>query len=63
MDYCRCSLESAIAVEAERLPVALVTLRADDPPPTPEDEPIVNTFVFSWWQLVTMRDTGFLMTD
>jgi hypothetical protein len=50
-------------VEAEGLPVALVTLRADNPPPTPEDEDIVNAYVFDWMRLVMMRDTGFLMTD
>ncbi len=63
MDYCRCSLESAGAVEAEGLPVALVTLRAENPAPTPEDEPIVNTFVFSWWRIIMQRDTRFLMSD
>ncbi len=63
MEYCRCSLEQAIAVKAEGLPVALVTLRADNPSPTPEDESIVNTFVFSWTRLLFSRDTGFLVSD
>jgi hypothetical protein len=63
MDYCRCSLEPVTAVEAEGLPVALVTLRADNPPPTPEEELMVNTFVFDWMRLVWQRDTGFLMSD
>jgi len=63
MELCRCSLESADAVEAEGLPVAIVTLRAENPAPTPEDEPVVNTFVFSWWRQILPLDTGFLMSD
>ncbi len=63
MDYCRCSLESATAVEVEGLPVALVTLRADNPPPTPEDQAVWNTFVFNWWEQIMVYDTGFLMSD
>lgn len=63
MEYCRCSLEQVVALRAEGLPVALVTLRADNPPPTPEDETIVSAFVFSWMRLIASRDTGFLVSD
>lgn len=63
MEYCRCSLEQAVAVKSEGIPVALVTMRADNPSPTAEYEPIANTAVFSWLQLIVNRDTGFLMSD
>ncbi len=57
----RWTFEMSAAVEIEELPVALVVMRADDPPPTPADEPRVRTSVFSWIDMVVRRDTLFLL--
>jgi hypothetical protein len=46
-------------VEANGPPVALVTMRADDPPIAPEGER-ANTSVLSWADMVYRRDLGFL---
>jgi hypothetical protein len=35
-------------------------MRADDPPPTPEDQQMVNSAVLAWVDLVFARDIGFL---
>jgi hypothetical protein len=56
----RAKLEKTIAVEAGGLPVALVLVRADDPPPTPADQVMANAAVPSWIDLVNRRDLGFL---
>lgn len=57
------TFEKATAVEAEGLPVALVVMRADDPPPTPENESRVNSAVFSWMRLVVYQDLLFLTIE
>jgi hypothetical protein len=59
----RWAFEKATGVKAEGLPVALVVMRVDDPPPIPEDAPLVNAAVLSWYELVTRRDTLFLMIE
>jgi hypothetical protein len=57
----RWTFQTSKGVDVAGTPVALVVMRADDPPPTPADAPIVNTYVFSWVELVYARDLGFLM--
>ncbi len=59
----RWTFEQATGVEAEGLPVALVVMRADDPPPTPASEPLVNTAVWSWIHMILYRDTLFLTLE
>lgn len=53
-------VEKAVAVEAGGLPVALVLIRAEDPPPTPPDQAQVNAAIAWWVDLVIARDYGFL---
>ena len=53
-------VEKALAVEAGGLPVALVLVRADDPPPIPPDQPLGNVAVPWWADIVWNRDLGFL---
>jgi hypothetical protein len=57
------TFDMASGVEAEGLPVALVVMRVDDPPPTPEDQAMVNAGVFSWSYMVTGRDLLFLIVE
>ncbi len=45
------------------LPVALLVMRIDDPPPTPDDQPFVNASVLPWVELIASRDVGFLAFD
>jgi len=59
----RWTFDQATGTEAEGLPVALVVMRADDPPPTPEDASMVNTAVFSWMRMIVSRDTLFLTIE
>jgi hypothetical protein len=49
--------EDASAVEAAGLPVALVTMRVDDP----EEEADESWHIFSWANLIFRRDVHFLM--
>ncbi|MBW8012782.1 MAG: hypothetical protein FVQ83_16310 [Chloroflexi bacterium] len=56
-------LELFEGVQAAGLPVAVVVMRADDPPPTPDDEPMVNTYVISWLRMLNRRDTLFLVSE
>jgi hypothetical protein len=58
----RWTFEKSTGVQAGELPVALVVMRVDDPPPTPPNASRVNTGVFVWYHLVTRRDTLFLAT-
>ena len=57
------TFEKATGVEAEGLPVAVVVMRADDPPPTPQDAPLVNTAVWAWMRMIVYRDTLFLALE
>ncbi len=59
----RWTFEKATAVQAEGLPVALAVMRVDDPPPTPEDEPQVNTAVLPWYYMISYRDVLFLTIE
>jgi hypothetical protein len=56
----RWTFDRAISAEVDGLPVALVVMRAADPPPTPEEEPLARAGVFSWIDLIFARDVGFL---
>jgi hypothetical protein len=58
----RWTFDMATGIEAGGLPVALVAMRVDDPPPTPEDQTMVNTAVLPWIDLVIRHDTLFLVT-
>jgi len=55
----RWTFDRSSGVEASGLPVALVTMRVDDPPIAPEGER-ANTRVLSWADMVYRRDVGFL---
>jgi hypothetical protein len=55
----RWTFDRSSGVEASGLPVALVTMRVDDPPIAPEGER-ANTGVLSWADMVYRRDLGFL---
>jgi hypothetical protein len=55
----RWTFDRSSGVEANGLPVALVTMRVDDPPIAPEGER-ANTGVLSWADMVYRRDLGFL---
>jgi hypothetical protein len=57
----RWTFDRAISAEVDGLPVALVVMRAADPLPTPEDEPVARAGVFSWIDLIFARDWGFLV--
>ena len=59
----RWTFEQATGIEAEGLPVALVVMRADDPPPTPQDAQLVNTAVWAWIRMILYRDTLFLALE
>lgn len=48
-------------IEVNGLPVALVTMRVDDPPVAAAGE-IANTGILGWLKLVQARDLGFLLT-
>jgi hypothetical protein len=54
------TVEKGVAVKANGLPVAVILVRADDPPPAPPDQATVGAAVSSWWDLVMRRDLGFL---
>jgi hypothetical protein len=56
----RWMFELATGTKVNDLPVALVSMRVDDPLPS-EDEQQVNTAVFAWIQMVLSRDTAFLI--
>jgi hypothetical protein len=56
----RWAFELATGTKVDGLPVALVSMRVDDPLPTPEGEDLPNTGVLAWTQLVLARDTLFL---
>lgn len=56
----RWAFDRAAGIDVDGLPVALVVMRADDPPPTPEDQQMVNSAVLAWVDLVFARDIGFL---
>lgn len=53
-------VETMVGREYGGLPVALVVLRVDDPPPTPDEQPLVDAHVLSWWELIARWDVGFL---
>jgi hypothetical protein len=57
----RWTFDRASGIEVDGLPVALVTMRVDDPPPTPEDAAMPNAGVFSWYEMVVRLDLGFLV--
>lgn len=56
----RWALELATGTKVDGLPVTLVSMRVDDPLPTPEDQDQPNANVLTWTQLVWARDTLFL---
>ncbi len=56
----RWSLAATATTQAEGLPVALIVMRANDPPPTPDDQRMVNSSVFAWVQLILRRDLAFM---
>jgi len=56
----RWTFELATGTKVNNLPVALVSMRIDDPFPTPEGQELPNAAVFSWVQMVQARDTLFL---
>jgi len=55
----RWTFDRSSGVESSGLPVALVTMRVDDPPVAPEGER-ANASVLSWADMVYRRDLGFL---
>jgi hypothetical protein len=55
----RWTFDRSGGVEANGLPVALVTMRVDDPPVAPEGER-ANAAVLSWADMVYRRDLGYL---
>jgi hypothetical protein len=57
----RWTFELATGTKVNNLPVALVSMRVDDPPPTPEDQEQVHAAVFDWMRMVLTRDTAFLI--
>lgn len=56
----RWTFDRAFADESGTLPVAVVVMRVDDPPPPAEGEQ-VNTAILAWTDLVYRRDLGFLV--
>lgn len=54
------TFDRAAAVDVYGVPVALVTMRIDDPSPATDDSGMPNTAVLSWGDLVYARDIGFL---
>ncbi|MCX9080548.1 MAG: hypothetical protein OIN84_21485 [Candidatus Methanoperedens sp.] len=56
----RWTFDRASGIEVDGLPVALVTMRVDDPPPAPVDAAMPNAGVFSWYDMVLRLDLGFL---
>jgi hypothetical protein len=56
----RWEFELATGTKVDGLPVALVSMRVDDPLPTPEGQDLPNAGVLAWVQLVLARDTLFL---
>lgn len=56
----RWALDRALAVNVDDLPVALVVMRQDDPPPAPDGER-ANTALLTWIDLIVTGDLGFLM--
>lgn len=59
----RWDLEMATGTKVNGLPVALVSMRVDDPAPTPDGQELPNAAVFTWSQMVWSRDTLFLATE
>lgn len=53
----RWTFEQAIGVEVNELPVALASMRIDDPPTGGETRPAI----LSWMDLIARRDLGFLL--
>ncbi len=56
----RWTFDRSAGVTANGLPVALVTMRVDDPPPAPEDSTLANASVWAWSNMIYSRDYGFL---
>jgi hypothetical protein len=56
----RWEFELATGTKVDGLPVALLSMRVDDPLPTPEGQELPNAGVLAWIQLVLARDTLFL---
>jgi len=56
----RWAFDRAAAVEVGGLPVALVTMRVDDPSPATDDSGRPNTAVLSWVDVLMTLDVGFL---
>lgn len=59
----RWTFEQAAGTKVNAWPVALVSMRVDDPLPTPDGEQLSNTGLLSWSQVVFVRDTGFLAVE
>lgn len=56
----RWTFDRAFATEGGGLPVAVVVMRIDDPPPPAEGER-PNTAILAWTDLIYRRDLGFLI--
>lgn len=56
----RWTFDRAFATEGGDLPVAVVVMRIDDPPPPAEGER-PNTAILAWTDLIYRRDLGFLI--
>ncbi len=56
----RWTFDRAFATEGGDLPVAVVVMRIDDPPPPTEGER-PNTAILAWTDLIYRRDLGFLI--
>lgn len=57
----RWTFELATGTKVNDLPVALISMRVDDPPPSPEGEELANASVFAWNRMILARDTAFLI--
>jgi hypothetical protein len=54
------TLDRTAGITIDGLPVAIVVMRVDDPPPTPDDAEQVNASVLGWITMVERRDIGYL---
>ncbi|HML23131.1 MAG TPA: hypothetical protein PKD09_15870 [Aggregatilinea sp.] len=54
------ALDQAVGVDVDGLPIALVSMRVDDPEPLAEGDSVGSMRVLAWQQMIFARDLGFL---